>query len=309
MQEKVQGKGRKALKPGTKLFLATLPFLILYFLFAYLPIYGWMYAFTDYQPGKKLQDLQFVGFKYFTYMFQNPMLRRNMFRSLRNTVGMSTINLCSAFIPMFFAILLNEITSPRYKKIVQSLSIVPNFIGWIVIYGIVFNMFAPSSGVVNQILAFFGKDPINILSSSEHVWLTMFLLGLWKGLGWSAVIYMSAINAVDQELYEAAAIDGAGRFQKMRYITIPELMPTFVTLVILSIGNFISSDFSMLYAFQNAFNKEWIETLDLYVYNLAFGSGDISFSTAVGITKTLVGLALLFFSNWLSGKFREEKIF
>ena len=172
-------------------------------------------------------------------------------------------------------------------------------------------LLATDSGIVNHVLRELGltETGINFLASGKHTWLSMWLYGIWKGLGWSAIVYLSAISSIDQELYEAAVVDGAGRFQKMRYITIPSLMPTFITLLILAIGSFLSNGFDQYYMFQNAFNKDRIEVLDLYVYNKGIVNQNISYTTAVGMLKSLVGLVLLFVSNTLSGKFRENKIF
>ena len=169
----------------------------------------------------------------------------------------------------------------------------------------------PESGALNVLLKEMHiiQNPLNILANSDHVWLTMLLFNIWKGLGWSAVIYLAGLSSIDQELYAAASIDGAGRFGKIRYVTIPGLMPTYLTLLIMSLGNFLSNGMDQYYVFQNAFNKARIEVLDLYTYNLGIGSNNISYSTAVGITKSIVGLLILFTINFFSGKIRGEKVF
>jgi len=309
---KTKVKARKWNKAGgIKLFLGVLPFLVLYFLFSYLPLEGWKYAFYDYRPGYALSDCEFVGFKHFTSMFMNPVMRREVMRVMTNTLAMSTISIVTSFLPMFFAIFLNEIPSGRLRKIVQTVTTIPHFISWVIVYALATALFATESGVVNVVLRDLGiiERGINFLASSKHVWLQMWLYGMWKGLGWGAVIYISGLSSIDQEMYEAASVDGAGRFQKIWHITIPGLMPTFVTLLIMDIGNFLSTGMEKYYVFENSFNKSKIEVLDLYTYNIGIGTTNISYSTAVGIMKSVIGLILLFVANYISGKVREEKIF
>ena len=311
MNTKVYAKKPKKKNQGFKLFLGTVPFLVLYFLFSYLPLEGWRYAFYNYKPGYKLSDCEFVGLKHFTNMFANPVMRRETFRVLRNTMAMSLLGVASSWMSMFFAIFLNEIKNIKYKKFVQTVTTIPNFISWVIVYSLATALFATESGVVNTILKDAGiiERGNNILASDDHVWLTMLLLDKWKGLGWMAVIYLSGISSIDQELYEAAAVDGAGRFQKIRHVTIAGLMPTYVTTLIMSIGYFLSNGMGQYYVFQNSFNKSKIEVLDLYVYNLGIGNNNISLSTAVGMWKCVVSLILLFIANGISGKVRESKIF
>lgn len=301
----------KKLSPGVKLFLATVPFLALYFLFCYLPLTGWQYAFYDYRPGYKIQDCEFVGLKHFITMFANDVMRRDTLRVLRNTIVMSTLGIITSFLPMLFAMLLNELPGKRYRKFVQNITTIPNFISWVLTYAIFYALLATESGVVNNVLKELGiiKTGINFLASPDHVWIKMWLIQTWKSLGWSAIIYISGINSIDQQLYEAAAVDGAGRIRKMLHITIPGLMPTFITLLILNIGNFLSNGMDAYYVFENSFNKASIEVLDLYVYNLGVGTNNISYSTAVGMLKSLIGLFLLFIANMISGKVRDEKLF
>lgn len=299
------------IKPGTKLFLATTPFLLVYIIMKYLPMYGWAYAFFDYKPGLDLFDCEYVGFKYFTHLFANPIQRRETLRVLRNTFVMSGLGMLTSFIPMAFAILLNEIPWKRYKKLIQTTTTFPNFASWILVYALAFGMFSVDGGAVNIILKKLGliEAGINFLASSKHVWITMLAYNLWKGLGWGSIVYLAGISALDPQLFDAAAVDGAGKLQKIWHITIPGLLPTFLVLFIMNIGNFLNNGFDQYYVFSNAFNKDKLEVLDLYVYNLGFQGGNYAFSTAVGILKSLVGLALLLFANWLSGKVRDDKIF
>ena len=302
----------KNLAPGFRLFLMTLPFLALVFIFSYLPLWGWRYAFYDYRPPKALSDCTFVGFKHITSMVGNPALAKNVFRVLKNTLGMSLLGMATSWIPMLFAMFLAEIKSVRYRMFVQITTTIPNFISWIIVYSIAFAVFSSSDGLINNVMAAINPEwkRINFLADTNHMWLKMWAWGQWKGLGYSAILYISSIAGIDQEMYEAASIDGAGRFQKMRYITFPCLLPTFITLLIINVGNFLNRGMDQYFAFQNALNKEYIEVIDLYVYNQGIVGNAMSFSTAVGMTKSLISLVLLFIANTVSKVFRDgESIF
>lgn len=291
-----------------KLFLYVLPCLIFIFIFKYLPLWGWSYAFFQYKPGRSLFDCAFVGLQNFTALFGNPIMRDNLLRVLRNTFGIQLLNYLLMPVPMLFAIFLSEIKSTKFQKAVQTLTTLPHFISWVIMFSLATSLFG-NSGVVNSVLARFGAEGINILTSNSHVWLIQALLGLWKSLGWSAIIYFAAITGLDQEVYEAAMVDGASRWQKIRYITIPLLIPTFFVLLIMGIGNFLNSGIDQFLAFGNAMNKEYIEVLDLYVYNLGIGNGQISFSVAVGMMKSLVAVVLFACANFASKKIRGTSVF
>ena len=291
-----------------KLFLYVLPCLIFIFIFKYLPLWGWSYAFFQYKPGRSLLDCAFVGLQNFTALFGNPIMRDNLLRVLRNTFGIQLLNYLLMPVPMLFAIFLSEIKSTKFQKAVQTLTTLPHFISWVIMFSLATSLFG-NSGVVNSVLARFGAEGINILTTNSHVWLIQALLGLWKSLGWSAIIYFAAITGLDQEVYEAAMVDGASRWQKIRYITIPLLIPTFFVLLIMGIGNFLNYGIDQFLAFGNAMNKEYIEVLDLYVYNLGIGNGQISFSVAVGMMKSLVAVVLFACANFASKKIRGTSVF
>jgi putative aldouronate transport system permease protein len=276
-----------------------------------MPLFGWSYAFFDYKAGLDLLSTPFVGFKYFTSMVDNSVLKNDVLRVLRNTFGISSLHILTSFLPMFFAIALSEIRGNAYRRIVQTITTVPNFISWVLVYSLAFVLLSVNEGVVNDLLIHLGifKERYNFLASNKHVWLTMWLYSMWKGLGWNAILYYAAITSIDAELFEAAAIDGAGRMQRIIHITIPSLMPTFSVLLLLAISNFLNSGNDQYYVFQNALNKDYIEVLDLYVFNKGFVGRDIPFSTAVGILKTLVSVVLLFSANWISRFVRKESIF
>jgi putative aldouronate transport system permease protein len=302
------GSGLKA--AGVRLFGLSLPLLLIVFLFSYLPLYGWIYAFYDYHPGIPLSDTAFVGFKHFAELFENPVVAGEIVRVLRNTFAMSFLGIVTSPLPALFAIFLLEIRSGAFRKIVQTLTTLPNFISWILVYAVAWSIFSVGDGFLNRLLIklhLIGTE-INFLASANHVWLTMLGYSIWKGLGWGAIIFLAAIASIDHEQYEAATVDGAGRFQKMRHVTVPGILPTFFVLLLLSIANFINSGMEQYFIFQNPLNKDKIEVLDLYVYNQGMVGQSTSYATVVSMLKSLVSVALLFAANAMSKLIRKESI-
>ncbi|WP_099203844.1 ABC transporter permease [Scatolibacter rhodanostii] len=302
-------KSKKKLR-SYKEFLYILPFLILVAVFSYYPLYGWVYSFFDYRPPAGLSMDNFVGFKWFLSLVENPVKTNQILQVLKNTFAMSGITLLTSWLPMIFAVFLNEIKCMRFRKIVQTVTTIPNFISWVLVYSVAFNLMS-NTGVVNQVLMSIGVTdaPILFLQSSKNVWLTMWLWLTWKNLGWAAIMYIAAITGIDEELYEAARVDGASRMKMIWHITIPCILPTYFVLLMLNIANFLSNGMEQYYVFQNAFNKESIQVLDLYVYNLAMGSGSYSVSTALSMLKSLISVVLLCFANGTSKLVRGESIF
>lgn len=290
-----------------KLFLFILPFLILVFIFFYYPLYGWVYAFYDYRPPRPFSDAEFVGLKWFKSLVENDIKINQLLQVLKNTFAMSAITLGTSWLPMFFAVFLNEIKCVPFRKFVQTVTTLPNFISWVLVYSVAFSLFN-STGMINTLLTNLGliEEPILLLQSSEHVWLTQWLWLTWKNLGWSAIMYIAGISSIDDELFQAAKVDGATRMQIIRHITIPSLLPTFFVLLMMNIGNFLSNGMEQYYVFQNAFNKEHIQVLDLYVYNLAMGSGSYSVSVALSMLKSVVSVILLVTANTVSKLTRGE---
>jgi len=288
----------------------SLPFLIAVFVFSYLPLYGWSYAFFDYHAGMKLRDCAFVGLKFFSSMVDNPISRGEIFRVLTNTFGISFLSILASVLPVIFALFLMELRKKRLLNLIQTLTTLPNFISWVLVYSVAWSIFSVEDGFLNRFLmtTHIIDTEINFLASSEHVWLTMLGYSLWKTLGWSAIMYIAAITSIDAEQYEAAKADGANRFQCMWHITLPGILPTYFVLLLLSIANFINNGMEQYYLFENPLNKSAIEVLDLYVYNMGMVGQNISYSTAVGVLKSLVSIALLFFANGMSKVIRKESI-
>lgn len=296
------------MEPKYRLFLMMLPILVLAFVFSYLPLYGWRYAFFDYKSGETLTMDKFVGFKWFTSLFENAATKRDVLRVLKNTLGMSGLGIATSWVAMAFAIFLSEIKNTHYRRFIQTFTTIPNFISWVLVYAIALAIFSVD-GFINTFLTNIGIEAnTNYLLDSSHMWLKMLAWGIWKGTGWSAIIYIAAISGIDQQLYEAATVDGAGRFQKMWYITVPELIPTYMVLLLMSIANILSNGMEQYLVFSNAVNKNTIEVLDLYVYNLGIGNGLIPMSTVIGMVKSIVSVILLFAANGISKAVRGESI-
>jgi len=288
-------------------FLYVLPFIAMVAVFAYYPLYGWIYAFFDYKPPFPLSMDNFVGLKWFKYMVGNEVRLAKLLEVLRNTFAMSALSLLFSWFPMFFAIFLNEIKCKPFRKFVQTVTTLPNFISWVLVYAIAFCIFN-STGPVNTILMNMGliESPQLFLQSSDHVWFEMWLWLTWKNAGWSAIMYIAAITSIDEELIEAAKVDGASRMQVIRHITIPSILPTYFVLVMLNLANFLTNGMEQYFVFENAFNTNYIQVLDLYVYNLAMKGGGYSLSVAISILKSIVSIALLFVTNLISKLTRGE---
>ncbi len=297
------------MEPKFQLFLMMLPFIALAFVFSYLPLYGWRYAFFEYKSGETLTMDKFVGFKWFTQLFQNAATKRDIVNVLKNTLAMSGLGIITSWIPMAFAIFLSEIKNSQFRQVVQTFTTIPNFISWVLVYAIALAIFS-TDGFINTMLTSITGEAVttNYLMSNEHMWLKMLAWGLWKGVGWSAIIYIASISGIDQGLYEAATVDGAGRFARMWYITVPELIPTFCVLLLMSIANILSNGMDQYLVFSNAVNRESIQVLDLYVYNLGIGNGLIPLSTVIGMVKSVVSVVLLFAANGVSKAVRGESI-
>ncbi|WP_026652635.1 ABC transporter permease subunit [Butyrivibrio proteoclasticus] len=290
------------------LFALIVPFLVLVFLFSYYPLYGWRYAFYDYKPPKTLDQCAYVGFKWFKSLVDSPVKIGQIVQVLKNTFAMSGLTLGTSWLPMIFAVFLNEIRGVKFRKFVQTATTLPNFVSWVMVYSIAFCIFN-STGAANTFLMKIGvlEEPILFLQSSEHVWFTQWLWLTWKNLGWAAIMYIAAISSIDDEMIQAAKVDGASRMQVIWHITIPSLLPTYFVLLVINVANFLNNGMEQYYVFSNPFNKEFIQVLDLYVFNL-MSSGGYPVSVAVSMLKSLVSLVLLIIVNGASKKIRGESI-
>ena len=300
--------GRKKLR-GIKYLLLAVPFLIYVFAFSYVPLVGWIYSVFDYKIGQKFLDfgsMVFVGLGNFQKLFTE---RSEVLRVLRNTLALSALGLLATPVPVVFAIMFNEIKNSKFKKIVQTATTLPNFISWIIVYGVAFAFFSVN-GFVSVLMQKIGIQPpvMGILGDVDHTWVLQWILGIWKSFGWSAIINIAAITGIDSELYDAAKVDGANKIQSILHITIPGIMPTYVVMFLLAVSNILSNGFDQYFMFYNPMVADKIEVLDYYVYKVGFYINDYSYSITLGMLKSILGIVLLFTANALSKKIRGESI-
>lgn len=283
------------------------PGLVWMFIFCYIPMFWLIIAFMDYNIAKPMLQAPMVGLKHFGDFLTDD----RFWRSIRNTLGMSSIRLALGFpIPIFFALLLNEIRNTRFKRTVQTISYLPHFIAWTIFGGIILNWLG-EGGVINQLMMALGIQQREILYNSEpkYFWWITFFSDTLKETGWSAIIYIAAMSGIDPGLYEAAELDGANRWQRMRYITIQGIRPTIATLFILAVSGLLGSNFEQIFMLKNNMNIKMAESLDLYIYNMGLVSGRHSFSTAVLFARSIVALGLLLLANITSKKLTGDGIF
>ena len=292
-------------KKQYKLLFMVLPFMVLVLLFNYVPIFGWIYSVFDYVPGVPILECDFMGLDYFKMIMKDA----NVIRALKNTFIFAGISIILTPLPMIFAILLNEIKSGPVRKFVQTFTTLPNFISWVIIYSLAFSILS-SEGALNMLIYKLGGPQMatNILADADSVYVVQTAIAQWKGLGWASIIYIAAISGIDQEQYEAAMIDGAGRLRCAIHITFPSILPTFVVMMLLDISNILNTGYEQYFLFKNAITAPKIEVLDLYVYRMGLQLADYSYATAVGIVKSLISITMLFGANALAKKVRGTSI-
>ncbi|MDU4694885.1 MAG: ABC transporter permease subunit [Paenibacillus sp.] len=294
------------IKDQRQLIFMSVPLLAYIILFAYVPVWGWTMAFQNYKPARSFGQQEWVGFKQFKFLFTDD----SFMRVLRNTLGMSIINLILGFVTaIVLALLLNEIKKLFWKRTVQTISYLPHFLSWIIVTGIVATSLA-SDGIVNDILMrlHFIKEPILWLSEGKYFWGVVGASHVWKEVGWNTIIYLAAMAAIDPALYEAADIDGASRYRKMFHVTLPGIKPTIVILLIMSIGHILEAGFEVQYLLGNGLVVDWAETIDIFVLKYGIAQGNYSLATAGGIFKTVVSVTMLLFANWIAKRLGEERL-
>ncbi|WP_249897473.1 sugar ABC transporter permease [Paenibacillus sp. PK3_47] len=287
------------------LYIMLLPGLLYFIIFKYVPMYGLLLAFKNYQPFLGFVDSEWVGLKHFNRFFGDPLF----WKLLRNTFILAAYNILFFFpLPIILALMLNELRSQAYKKWIQTMVYIPHFMSWVVIVSIAYLFFTTEGGLVNEAIASMGGEKVQFLLSPG--WFRTFITGevMWKETGWGTIIFLAALAGVDTQLYEAAKIDGAGRMRQLWHITLPAIRSTIVILLILRLGNFLDTGFEQIFLMLNSLNREVGEVFDTYVYTTGISQGEYSYSTAVGLFKSVVGLVLVFGSNFLAKRFGEEGI-
>lgn len=282
------------------LTLLALPFVIHIIAIRYVPLAGWALAFFNYKPGRNLAMMPFVGLKYFKLI---GFYREDVLNALTNTVALSTLALLFSWFPMLLAILINEIRSRRRRMLIQTAITIPNFVSWVIVYSLCFCIFS-SEGLFNQVF----HTTNNVLGDKKNIWFFMEGLTIWKTAGWNSIIYLAAITGIDETLYEAAVVDGANRWQCTLHVTLPGIMSTFIVLLLLQVGSFLSVGMDQYFAFSNVMVQSKLEVLELYTYRIGLKTMDYSFATAISIIQSLVSVALLLGVNGLSKLTRGEGI-
>ncbi len=295
------------LKSQNQLIWMSVPLMLYIILFAYVPVWGWTMAFQNYKPAKSFSEQEWVGFKQFKFLFTDD----NFIRVLRNTLAMGLINLILGFVTaIVLALLLNEIKNIFWKRTVQTISYLPHFLSWIIVTGIVATSLSINDGIVNIVLMKLHliKEPILWLSEGKYFWGIVGASHVWKEVGWNTIIYLAAIASIDPALYEAAEIDGASRYKKMRFVTLPGIKATIVILMIMSIGHVLEAGFEVQYLLGNGLVVDWAETIDIFVLKYGLAQGNYSLATAGGIFKTVVSVTLLLMANGISKRLGEERL-
>lgn len=288
--------------------ILTLPAVIWILLFSYVPMYGLIIVFQDYTPFQGFIHSPWVGFDNFRELFADPTFRE----SLSNTFKMSIAKLVFGFpAPIILALLLNELVFKRFKRIVQSLTYLPYFVSWVLVVGFMYTLLDPDTGVITKLLVRLGLiENGTMLMGDAHAFLALAVITeVWKNIGWNSIIYLAAIAGIDPQLYEAAVVDGANRFQRVWHITLPSLKPTIIILLILSIGGLVSANFDQLFLMQNSMTQDAANVLAVYSYKMGLVSGRFSYGTAVGLFQSLVAFILMYVANYTSRKITKESLF
>ncbi len=289
-----------------QMYVMMIPVVVFFLIFCYFPMYGIVIAFKDYYPTRGILGSPWVGVDHFEWIFNAP----EFTRALRNTVVISLLKLVCCFpVPVILALLLNEVPFLRFKKAIQTAVYLPYFISWVIISSTIYTLLSVNGGVINNILMVLGLDRVNFLTNSAYFYPILILAEIWKGAGWGTVIYISAISGVNPELYEAATLDGCGRFRKMRYITLPCIMPIIVVMFILQVGNIMNAGFDSIFNLYNPAIYDVSDILDTYAYRIGISQGLVERGAALGLFKTIINFVLLLGANFIVKKFNGTGIY
>lgn len=288
------------------MYLMIFPGLVYFIIFKYLPMYGLIISFQDYLPYKGITGSEWVGLKHFERLFTDA----EFWNIFKNTLVLFLYNILFYFpVPILLAVMLNEVASAFFKRLVQTIVYIPHFLSWVIIVSICYVMLTMDGGIINELLVYFGFAKINFLLDAKWFYPMYVLQVIWREAGWGTIVYLAAIASIDPQLYEAARMDGAGRFKQIWHITLPSIRSVIIVLLILRIGNVLDLSFEHVYLLLNSMNRPVAEILDTYVYTVGLKQGQFSFSTAVGFFKSFVGLLLVVLSNKLAKKIGEEGIY
>lgn len=288
------------------LYIMLLPGLIYLLIFKYLPMFGIIIAFKNLNFARGIFGSEWVGLLYFRELFFNS---PDFWNAVKNSLLLSIYNIFWGFpAPIILAVLLNEIKHSYYKRTLQTVLYLPHFISWVVIAGIIINFLSPSTGLVNYLIRALGGEAVAFLQRPEYFRSIIVVTGIWKEAGWGTIIYLAAITGIDAEIYEAAIIDGANRFQRMIYITIPGILSTVVVLLILRMGSLLSNGFEQIFLLYNPLTYSTADVIETFTYRVGLQSGLYSYSAAAGLFSSVIGFIMIMSSNWLSRTFSDRSI-
>lgn len=291
-------------KANKYIYLILLPVVIYFLIFSYVPMYGITLAFKEYSVKLGIMGSPWVGMEYFQEFFKSPYF----FRVLKNTLLISVYSMILSFpAPIILALLLNEVRSKYFKKAVQTVTYLPHFISVVVICGMLTDFLA-TEGVINIVLGFFGVEPTNWLAQKEAFRTIYVLSDIWQGVGWGSIVYLAALSGIDQELYEAATVDGANRWKQTLNVTIPGILPTIVIMLVLRLGSLLSVGFEKIILLQNGLNLETSEVISTFTYKKGLIDNQYSYSTAVGLFNSVINFILLISANYFSRKLTETSL-
>ena len=296
----------KKVKKQKWLLLFVTPAILLTFVFAYLPMFGNIVAFQDFDIAKGFLKSPFVGFKHFNKLFQDP----HALLVIKNTLVLSTVNLVFTFpAPILLSLLLNELKTQKFKRTVQTISYLPHFISWVIILGFVKQMTALDGGLINDIkVTLFGGESVMFLADEKFFLPIIVITNVWKEIGWNTIIFLAALSGIDAQLYEAAAIDGADRLKQTLHVTLPGILPTIIILLILSLGHIFGTNFDQVYNLINVHIQDKVDVLETYVYREGIQKARYPFAAAVGLFQGFISFILIAITNKLSSKFTDISI-
>lgn len=297
-------KRLKSLWEHKWLYVLLLPGLLYFLIYVYVPLAGNVIAFQDFSPFRGIANSPWVGLKQFERLFTDP----DLGRVLVNTLVLSGMQIILAFpVPIVLALMLNEVRNQLFKRSIQTIIYLPHFISWVVIVGIWYEMFG-SQGLFNQIGMESGLGRVNFLTDPTWFRINFVLQNVWKGAGWGTIIFLAALTSIDEQLYEAAAIDGASRLQRIRHITLPGIRPVIFIVLIIQLGNVLNIGFEHIFLLLNSSTDPFAQVLDTFVYYRGIVNGNFSFATAVGLVKGFVGMFMVLSANWAAKRFGDGGI-
>lgn len=294
---------KKKLINSRYLMLLFLPGFLVFTVFKLVPLSGLIIAFEDYTFKGGMFGSEFVGLDNFKQLFANPYF----FTVMKNTLWISFLKIILGFpCPVILALIYNEISDGGFKRVTQTITYLPHFFSWVVLSGMVVTVFSPSTGIVNSIIEFCGGTPVYFLASKKYFVPVLIITDIWKEIGWGSIVYLAAISGVSSEIYEAAIIDGAKRWQKMFYITIPCIMPTIAVMLILRLGTVLDAGFDQIFNLYNPAVYDVADIIDTYTYREGIGNYRYSYATAFSFFKSIVGLVMILLTNSLVKRFSED---